>query len=228
MRIILAGATGLIGGLALKRLLARDDVTNVATVSRRALPDVDSRQDQIVSPASEWPTHIADLKCDVAVCCLGTTIKAAGSQAAFAALDHAAVVAFAAACRSAGARQLLLVTSVGADAGSRNFYLSTKGKAEADVRGLGFSRIDIFRPGLLTGQRPGPMRVGERLAIAVSPLTDMLTPNVLSRYRSIPAARVAHAISGIAGAQEAGEFVHHNDDMRAFLSETDRSLSGGQ
>jgi uncharacterized protein YbjT (DUF2867 family) len=228
MRIILAGATGLIGGRVLECLLARDDVTNVTTVSRRALPEVTSRQDQFVSPAPEWSAHIADRNCDVAVCCLGTTIKAAGSQTAFAALDHAAVVAFASACHSAGARQLMLVTSVGADAGSRNFYLSTKGKAEADVRDLGFARIDIFRPGLLTGQRAGPLRIGERLANAVSPLTDILTPNVLSRYRSIPAARVAHAISGIAGAQEAGEFVHHNDDMRSLSSKMDEKPPGWQ
>ncbi len=221
MRIILAGATGLIGGYVLERLLARSDVTNVTTVSRRALSGADNKQDHIVSSASEWPAHIADRKCDVAVCCLGTTIKAAGSQDAFAALDHAAVVAFASACRTAGARQLLLVTSVGADAGSRNFYLSTKGKAEADARGVGFARIDIFRPGLLTGQRPGPLRVGERLAMAVSPLTDMLTPNVLSRYRSIPAQSVAHAIAGLVGAQDAGEFIHHNDDMQAIISKTD-------
>lgn len=221
MRIILAGATGLVGGRILERLFARSDVTNVTTVARRALSGVASKQDQIVAPASEWPAHIADRKCDVAVCCLGTTIKAAGSQDAFAALDHAAVVAFASACRAAGARQALLVTSVGADAGSRNFYLSTKGQAEADVRGLGFARIDIFRPGLLTGQRPGPLRVGERLAIAVSPLTDMLTPNVLSRYRSIPAQSVAHAMARLTGAEGAGEFIHHNDDMQAIISKTD-------
>ena len=222
MRIILAGATGLVGGRVLDYLRARDDATNVSTVSRRPLSGADRKLDQIVAPASEWAAHIADLKCDVAVCCLGTTIKAAGSQEAFAALDHKAVVAFAAACRAAGARQVLLVTSVGADAGSRNFYLSTKGKAEADIRGLGFARVDIFRPGLLTGQRPGPLRFGERLAMAVSPLTDMLTPNVLSRYRSIPAQSVAHAIAGLTGAQEAGEFIHHNDDMQAIISKTDQ------
>jgi uncharacterized protein YbjT (DUF2867 family) len=221
MRIILAGATGLIGGYVLERLLARSDVTNVTTVSRRALSAVDSKQDEIVAPASEWPAHIADRSCDVAVCCLGTTIKAAGSQQAFAALDHTTVVAFASACRAAGARQLLLVTSVGADAGSRNFYLSTKGKAEADIRGLGFARVDIFRPGLLTGQRPGPLRVGERLAMAVSPLTDTLTPNVLSRYRSVPAQSVADAMARLTGAQDAGAFVHHNDDMQAIISKTD-------
>jgi uncharacterized protein YbjT (DUF2867 family) len=221
MRIILAGATGLIGGCVLKCLLSRDDVTFVTTVSRRALPDIDRKQDQIVSPAPEWPKHIAGRTCDVAVCCLGTTIKAAGSQAAFAAVDHHAVVSFASACHAAGARQLLLVTSVGADAGSRNFYLSTKGKAEADVRGLGFARVDIFRPGLLVGQRAGPLRAGERLAIAVSPLTDLLTPNVLSRYRSTPAEVVARAMSGISGAMEAGEFIHHNDDMRATSSKMD-------
>lgn len=221
MRIVLAGATGLIGGLVLKRLLPRDDVTRVTTVSRRALPDMGASHAQIVAPLSDWSAKVSDGLFDVALCCLGTTLKAAGSQKAFAAVDHEAVVAFASACHAGGATQFLLVTSVGADAGARNFYLSTKGRAEADVRAIPFHRIDIFRPGLLVGDRAGALRVGERVAIAVSPLTDILTPNVLSRYRSTPAQRVADAMAALVGAPEGGVFVHHNDDMRATLSKTD-------
>ncbi len=221
MRIILAGATGLVGGLVLEGLMARENVEAVTTVARRAAPQLGRKQDQIDAPVAEWPELIAGRAFDAAVCCLGTTIKAAGSQAAFAAIDRSAAVAFASAAKSAGARQLLMVTSVGSDAGARNFYLSTKGKAEADILALGFERTDIFRPGLLVGQRAGPLRVGERLGVAISPLTDLLTPNVLSRYRSIPAAVVARAISAVTGAAQTGEFIHHNDDMCSISSNMD-------
>ncbi len=221
MRIILAGATGLVGGHVLRGLLARDDVTCVTTISRRPMDASGDRHVQIVAPMADWPEKIAGRDFNVAICCLGTTIKAAGSQAAFAAVDHKGVVDFASASRAACAKQFLLISSVGADAGAGNFYLSTKGKAEADVRALGFDRLDIFRPGLLIGDRSGPTRPGERLAMAISPLTDLLTPNVLSRYRSTSVELVSGAVCALAGASGAGAFIHYNDEMRAISSEMD-------
>lgn len=221
MRIILAGATGLVGGHVLSGLLARDDVTCVTTTSRRQIEARGDKHFQIVAPMADWPGKIAGGDFNVAISCLGTTIKAAGSQAAFAAIDHGGVVDFASVCRAAGAKHFLLISSVGADAGSRNFYLSTKGKAEADVSSLGYDRLDIFRPGLLVGHRSGPVRPGERVAMAISPLTDLLTPNVLSRYRSTSVELVSGAVCALAGASGAGAFIHYNDEMRAISSETD-------
>lgn len=221
MRIILAGATGLIGGLVLRRLSARDDVSGVTTISRRDLPQAGARHTQILASVEHWPDRIGASQFDVAICCLGTTMRAAGSKDAFVAVDHDAVLGFARAGLKAGVRQFLLVSSVGADAGARNFYLATKGRAEADICALGFGRLDIFRPGLLVGQRSGAFRMGERIAMALSPVTDLLTPNVLLRYRSIPSETVAASISDTVGAGEPGVFVHHNDDMRASHSKTD-------
>lgn len=221
MKIIVAGATGLVGGLVLERLGNRPDVTSVTTITRRPIPVRNATHRSIVAAPDCWRAEMAAASCDVAICCLGTTIKVAGTREAFAAVDLDAVVGFARSAKEAGARQFLMVTSVGADAGSSNFYLSVKGRVEADIRALGFERLDIFRPGLLIGKRTGPLRFAERVAMVLSPLSDALTPAVLSRYRSSRAETVADAIVVQLGAEPRGIFIHHNDEMSTGPSKTD-------
>jgi uncharacterized protein YbjT (DUF2867 family) len=202
--IILAGVSGLVGG----HLAARLKDQPLTAIGRRA---VDGVADQRIAPVMEWPTLVATLNPDIAISTLGTTIRAAGSQEAFAAIDHDAVVAFARAAKDAGARQFLMVSSVGA--GGASFYLKTKGRAEASVRALGFDRVDIFRPGLLLGERGGPARPVERLFAALSPITNALTPRAFDHYRAIKADDVAAAMARVIGAGEDGVFIHHNREM---------------
>jgi uncharacterized protein YbjT (DUF2867 family) len=210
--ILLAGASGLVGGLLANRL----EPARLVCIGRRRLDGLPDGVHQIVADPQDWAAEIARLQPAIAVSTLGTTIRAAGSQAGFAAIDHDLVVAFTRAARGAGARQFLMVSSVGASAGSRNFYLSTKGKAEDAVQALGFDRVDIMRPGLLRGDRT-ERRSGERIAIALSPLTDALTPGSLDKYRSIAAADVAGAMARLCGVAEQGVFVHHNREMMGLL-----------
>ena len=201
---IIAGASGLVGDL----LAARLKDQNLTAIGRRAVPGI---TDQRIAPVAEWPALVATLKPEIAISTLGTTIRAAGSQAAFAAIDHDAVVAFARAAKDAGARQFLMVSSVGA--GSASFYLKTKGRAEASVRAMGFARVDIFRPGLLLGERPGAARPVERLLTALSPITNALTPRAFDQYRAIAADDVAAAMARVVGATVDGVFIHHNREM---------------
>ena len=182
---ILAGATGLVGG-AVARLLPSEGLTLIA---RRAVGIPNALQ--LTGAMSDWPQLIHGQSFDVGICCLGTTIKQAGSKEAFVAVDFDGVAAFAKAARTSGVGQFLMVSSVGADQGSSNFYLQTKGRAEAAVQGVGFARVDIFRPGLLRGDRGGPARLGESIGMAVSPFTDFLTPRGFDRYSSIAADDVA-------------------------------------
>ena len=107
----------------------------------------------------------------------------------------------------------MMVTSVGANAAARNFYLKTKGEAEAGVTSIGFERIDIFRPGLLRGNRQGTSRPGEGIMMAISPITDLLTPHVFDQYRSIAADSVAGAIAACVGKSEGGVHVHENREI---------------
>ena len=131
---------------------------------------------------------------DAAFCALGTTIKVAGSQAAFRAVDHDAVLAFAAAARSAGATRFGLVSALGADARSAVFYNRVKGEVEATLRAQGWPRLVIARPSLLLGDRAAlgqPERPGERWGQRLMPAIGGL---VQGRWRPITAVVVARAL----------------------------------
>jgi uncharacterized protein YbjT (DUF2867 family) len=217
LKLLLAGATGLIGRALLKQLEEMPTVTSIDVVGRRAVVGAGPKVTQHIGDVAEWPVFAGALSPDVALSTLGTTIRDAGSEAAFFAVDHDAVVSFARAAGAAGARHFMMVSSVGAHAGSRNFYLATKGKAEASVQAVGFDRIDVFRPGLLRGQRSGAFRPAERFGVFIAPLTDILTPRVLDHYRSIAAQDVATAMAKLAGNQTSGHFVHENRSIRDIV-----------
>jgi uncharacterized protein YbjT (DUF2867 family) len=210
MRLSVAGGTGLVGG----HLLGAIPHDGLMVLARRAFdPALAGLIEPSIAEPAAWAAMVRAYKPDVFVSALGTTIRQAGSQSAFRAVDHDLVVELAKAAKEAGARQIIIVSSVGASAGSSNFYLKTKGQAEDAVQALGFARVDIMRPGLLRGDRRGPPRIGERFAVALSPLTDLLTPRVFDRYRSIAAADVAAAMAHCLGASPEGTFVHHNREM---------------
>jgi uncharacterized protein YbjT (DUF2867 family) len=130
-----------------------------------------------------------------AFCCLGTTIKKAGSQEAFRAVDHDAVLAFAKSARKAGARRFLLVSALGANPSSRVFYNRVKGETEEDLKAVGFESLIILRPSLLLGDR-AESRPGEHAAIVVSKvLGPLLRP---FSGRPIEARTVARAMLALA------------------------------
>lgn len=192
---VLVGATGLVGGRCLPRLL--DDVTwsQVRVVTRRPTGVRHERLEEVVLDlAPERLAASSDAFAgDDLFCCLGTTIKAAGSQAAFRRVDHALVVEVARLARQGGARRAALVSSVGADASSRSFYLRTKGEAERDVAALGFECLELLRPSFLVGER-AERRRGEGLAIALSSALAGALVGPTRRYRPIQADTVAAAM----------------------------------
>jgi uncharacterized protein YbjT (DUF2867 family) len=210
--ILLAGATGLVGSALTRTSLA----SRLHLIGRRA---VAGDMTQSVAPIEDWPALIAVIKPEIAISTLGTTIRQAGSTAAFHAIDHDLVLDVARAAKDAGARQFIMVSSVGASASSSNFYLKTKGEAESSVRALDFDRLDIIRPGLLIGDRGGPARIGERIAMTLSPISDFFTPQVLSQYRSTRDHHVAAAINMLCGAGAPGVHIHHNQEMLELAGE---------
>ncbi|WP_374526086.1 NAD-dependent dehydratase [Sphingopyxis sp.] len=207
--ILLIGATGLVGSA-----VARSG--GLTVLVRRPPDDPSSQQEALVAPGAEWPAIIADRRPATLISCLGTTIRQAGSQAAFRAVDHDLALACARAAKEAGARHMIAISSVGASSKASNFYLRTKGEVEDALRALDFERLDLLRPGLLMGNRPGPPRLGEGLAMLAAPLTDALLHGALRRYRSIPADRVAKAIVRLIGREASGVHIHENDAIRAL------------
>lgn len=198
-RVAVAGASGLIGRALLQGLAADPQVETVHAVLRRApaagvLPEAKVRP-FFADPATLGRPGVAALPpIDAAFCALGTTIKVAGSQAAFRAVDLEAVLAFARAARAAGAQRLGVVSALGADARSAVFYNRVKGEAEAALIDMGWPRLVIARPSLLLGDRATlgqPARPGERLAQVLTPAIGWLLPN---RLRPIRAEVVARAL----------------------------------
>ena len=168
---LLAGASGLVGGHLLQRLLADPRYKRVVTVSRKALGIEHPKLRSLITDFDAIEAAMAGLgeTVDDAFCALGTTIKTAGSRAAFRRVDFGYVVAFARAARAVGARRFMLVSAIGASARSRIFYLRVKGETEEAVAALGYPALHIFRPGLLLGQR-AESRPREALGMAGTPI----------------------------------------------------------
>lgn len=210
MTVLLAGATGLVGSRVLAVLL--ESRVPVTVVTRRPTGKNAPQLTEIIADFGALPALPA---ADVAICALGTTIRAAGSQAAFRAVDFDAVLAFARAAKAAGARQFILVSSVGARAASPVFYSRVKGEIENAVAALGFARLDIIQPGLILGPR-ADRRPAEALFQAVAPLINSLLLGPADRYAGIAADTVAAAIVALASATAPGRFTHQNHALRAL------------
>lgn len=194
--IAIIGASGVVGSRALPLLLGRDDVERVVALGRRELPLQHPKLESRVVDLQSTEAIAAALPSPLgaALCAIGTTIKDAGSQAAFRAVDHDAVVAFARAARQAGAARFAVVSSLGASARSGNFYLRTKGEMEEAVTGLGFPRLIILRPSLIDDQGArARRRLGERLALPVARAVFSVIGKQ-HRYAPIPAEVIARAM----------------------------------
>ena len=188
---LLAGATGLVGREILHGLLADPTVAAVHVLARRALAANHPKLTVAVVDFTALPALPA---CDEAYLALGTTIKVAGSQSAFRAVDFDANLAVAVAAQVAGARRLGLVSAMGADAKSAVFYNRVKGELEEAVRGLGYEGVVIARPSMLAGDRAAlgqQPRRGEKIALKASRWLKFAIP---ANYRSIAARDVARAL----------------------------------
>jgi uncharacterized protein YbjT (DUF2867 family) len=220
-RVLLSGASGLVGGEVLKRLLSPGEPFQIIAPTRTPLAVQSPRLKNVVYDPSTAERRsdsglrrsLAGLQSDVWICALGTTMGKAGNQAAFVAVDRDLVLKFAALSRALGARHAILVSSVGASAKSGSFYLRVKAEAERGLAEQNFPRVDILRPGLLLGQRD-ERRPGEALAQRLSPLFNPLLLGPLARYRSIEAGVVAEAAVNLARGNGAGWFVHEYGGIR--------------
>ena len=180
------GATGLVGRETVATLLETPTITRVVAVVRRPLGLGHTKLEERVVDFDALETALTGGSVDTAVCCLGTTIKQAGSRAQFRKVDHDYVLAFARAAKAAGAKHFVVVTALGANASSFTFYNRVKGDVESALAALGFASLTIARPSLLIGDR-AEARLGERLA---APLSRLLPASV----RGIEGRTVARAL----------------------------------
>lgn len=204
-----AGATGLVGGRVLARLLDDPAVARVVAPTRRPL----TPHPKLVNPRTSGPAWPDLAPLDEAYACLGTTMAKSGSPAAFRAVDLELTRAFALAAKAAGARRFGLVSSTGADARSRFLYPRVKAEAEAAVAAAGFASVVVARPSFLLGER-AEERPGEKAALAVFSLLDGLLAGPLRRWRAVPADAVAAALIAAVRGRVPGTLTLESEELR--------------
>lgn len=178
---LLFGATGLVGNELLHQLLNERAYAKVIAPTRRPHHLKDAKLENPVVKFEELEKYGGKWPCNDVYICLGTTIKKAGSKAAFRRVDFDYIVKCAVVAKAGGANQCLLISSVGADPESLFFYTRVKGETEEAIIALNFWATHIFQPGVLVGNR-SEFRLGEKIGIGVTNLLRNISPSILGDY----------------------------------------------
>lgn len=217
LRVMLVGATGLVGGHCLTQLLADDTFTEVVVPSRRALPLEHPKLTVQILDFAKLREHPELFQVDMVICCLGTTRRKAGSRSAFRQVDYGYTRDVAELAMQQRVRCFILVSALGANSQSTFFYNRIKGRAEWAVRTLSFRTVHLVRPSLLLGKRRERRR-REGLARWWLRLLSPVLLGPLRRFRPVEAERVAGLLVHLARSEELGQHVHypsqHNGAVR--------------
>ena len=209
---LVAGASGLTGGHLLSHLLADDRYTHVTALVRNKSLLANRKLAQLIVDFEALP---ALPTADDAYCCLGTTIKKAGSQAAFRQVDFEFVVNFARAAKQAGVKRFLVISSLGANARSAVFYSRVKGEMENALCKVGFDAQHIFQPSLIIGERK-EQRPAERFGIAAFHTVGALMVGPMRKYRPIESATIAQAMINAAFSASRGISAYQSDAIETL------------
>lgn len=204
------GSTGLTGSHLLKILLDSDCYDKVISFVRKDSNISHPKLTQHIVDFDDPASFTDKIHGDDMFCCLGTTIKKAGSQEAFEKVDLIYPVEFAKAASSNGVKQFSIISSIGANPTSGNFYLRTKGKCEEELRKIAFQSTSIFRPSLLIGQRK-EFRLGERISGYAMKVFSVLLFGPLKKYKAVKAEKVAYAMFSIANQNTVGYHIYESD-----------------
>ena len=210
---LIAGATGLIGSQLLTKLLHTPYYDNVVVLTRKSLEITNTKLTEVIfnfdNPDSS--KVIAD---DI-FCCLGTTIKKAGSKDAFRKVDYEYPLTIAKLARKNGAEKFMIVTAMGADPQSGIFYNKVKGEVEQGLMNMDYSTLHILHPSLLLGDRK-ESRFGEQIGEVLAAVFKPFMFGPLKKYRAIDSEKVANAMLALAKKTDKGIFVHDSAELQAF------------
>lgn len=212
-KAIIAGATGFIGSQLLKILLESSDYQEVISISRRELSIQHKKLVQLIINFDDLEKYTHALEGDVIFCCLGSTRKKTPDLSVYRMIDHTYPLQLGKIAKANAIKQYHLVSAIGANANSSNFYTKMKGETEADLAHLNLPCLHIYQPSLLTGDRK-ESRPLEKLSIAVMKLINPLLIGSLKKYRSIPAATVARAMYKQSLKPQAGLYIHPSDHIK--------------
>lgn len=212
------GSTGMVGSLLLRVLLSGNAYDRVIIFVRNKVKASHPKLIQHVVDFDSPETYQDLIEEGDMYCCLGTTIKKAKTQEAFEKVDLTYPIEFAKAGVAKGIKQFLIVSSLGADPQSGNFYLRTKGRCEEALRVQAFKSISIFRPSLLLGRRK-EFRLGEKLLTIFMGIISVFMIGPLRKYRAIRAKKVAYAMYAIARRGTVGFHAYESDEIADIYSQ---------
>jgi len=215
--IAIIGATGLVGNLLLEKLAQSNDVQSIKAITRKPLSKIPYKTENIVIDFNRMQEFAGELKADVFICCLGTTIKAAGNQEAFHRVDFDYVVQFAKIAEQNHAKKFQVVSAMGADANSSVFYNRTKGEMERKLKELKIPEIEIFQPSLILGERKDK-RAFEDIAQNIAPKLNFLFKGPLEKYRPIKATDIAAAMAKTSLQSKAGHYTYKSNQIQELAS----------
>ncbi len=215
---IIIGATGMVGKQVLNLLLESSAYKRVIAVTRKPIPPHPKLKNMVIE-FDHLAESLKTVKADDAFCCLGTTIKQAGTKAAFHKVDYTYNFEYAHTLKQNGCQHFLLISSLGAFPKSVVFYSRVKGLLEKDITALNFPRFSIFRPSLLIGERD-ENRLGENISAALFPIISPFLRGGLRAIQPITGADVAHAMVAVAQqpATEDNPHFYYYDEMKALTA----------
>jgi len=209
---LIIGATGLVGGHCLNELLASPAYDKVIALTRRALNVNSPKLHNVVTAFDDQDALLRQVQCDDVFCAIGTTIAKAGSQEAFKQVDLIIPAMIARLAHVKGARRFILVSSLGANAGSLVFYNKVKGQLEETLKQQGYQSLIIFRPSILLGERT-EKRSGEAIAQAVAQKMPFLFSGPFKKYQGTPAGLLAKKMVALAQQNITGVRIIENDEI---------------
>lgn len=202
--IVIAGATGEVGRRLVEKLIVQNPSTQIHALVRKHSPLFSSKVQQHVVDFNDLEEYPLNAAFSLAICCLGTTIKQAGSEESFKRVDHDYALSFARWVQLHGCREFAVISSVGANAKSDNFYLSVKGKMEHDLNQMKWDRLWLLRPSLLLGPRH-EFRLAEYAGAILSRLISPFLMGSLSKYKPIHMLKVAQTLANLAHSHDKKE-----------------------
>jgi uncharacterized protein YbjT (DUF2867 family) len=212
---LIAGATGLVGSSLLQQLLNENYYSKIIVLVRKSIAIKDNRVEQLVVDYNKLDSYSNQMKADDIYCTLGTTIKKAGSQAAFKKVDYEYPLALGKIAKAQGTQKFIIVTALGADATSPIFYNKVKGETEQQLKALNLPHLFILQPSLLVGNR-AENRLGEKIGIVAFSVINPFLMGALKKYRSIKIEAVAFGMIHAAK--------HFNEKTRTLLSDEIQEL----
>ncbi len=210
---LVVGATGLVGGHVLEQLLEDAYYDSVVILTRKTLNKQNAKLKEVIVNFDQLQNYTNDIKADVVFCCLGTTIKQAGSQEAFRKVDYEYPLRVAEIAKQNGSSTFLIITALGSSKSSIIFYNRVKGEVEEAIGKLNFDAFHILQPSLILGERKDA-RMGEGIAQTLSPIYDTLMFGPLTKYKSIKAEQIAKAMIHYSKSETKGIMKHESGELQ--------------